>query len=484
MRGNEFVQDPDVLDTWFSSALWPFATLGWPQTDESLDYFYPTDLMITGRDILYLWVLRMAFTSLEFTGQVPFKTVLVHPTVMTRDGRRMSKSLGTGLNPMDLVRLYGADATRYSLLHQAGAMQDIRFDAEIAENGVKSSLSAKSGQAFCNKLWNAARFVLMNLEGYEPVEKPSPSAELADRWIRSSLARTIDRVDEHQEGFRFSEVTRALYSFLWNDYCDWYVELAKPRLRGSGSERALAQEILVEVLEQSLRLMHPVMPFITEALWQALPRPASTGEAIMTAAWPVARSGDFDEAAMEEMALVQEVVSAIRNIRGELRVPPGKRVDVKLSAGPSPEDLLQHQLHTASKLSPGVMDLITVDKMAASASAELLGRRLGYIETLALATTEMGTGLDKPPGSASAMVRDIEICVPLEGLIDVGAERQRLQKEIDKLARLLKGLDSKLNQSAFLEKAPGEVVARERQRQTEYRDNLARLETSLAALES
>jgi valyl-tRNA synthetase len=450
-RGSEFVQDPDVLDTWFSSALWPFATLGWPQSEESLDYFYPTDLMITGRDILYLWVLRMAFTSLELTGKVPFKTVLVHPTVMTRDGRRMSKSLGTGLNPMDLVRLYGADATRYSLLHQAGAMQDIRFDAEIADNEVKSSQSAKSGQAFCNKLWNAARFVLLNLEGYEPVEGPSPSAELSDRWIRSSLARTIDRVDEHQEKFRFSEVTRALYSFLWNDYCDWYVELAKPRLRGPAPERALAQEILVEVLEQALRLMHPVMPFITEAIWQALPRHAASGEAIMTAAWPAARSEDLDEAAMAAMTLVQEVVSAIRNIRGELRVPPGRRIDVKLSAGP--------------------------------ASAELLGRNLGYVETLALAeTAEVGSGFEKPPESASALVRDVEIHVPLEGLIDAGAERRRLKKEIDKLDRLLRGLDSKLNQSAFLERAPGEVVERERLRQTEYRESLARLEASLDAI--
>jgi valyl-tRNA synthetase len=293
--------------------------------------------------------------------------------------------------------------------------------------------------------------VLLNLEGYEPVEGPSPSAELSDRWIRSSLARTIDRVDEHQEKFRFSEVTRALYSFLWNDYCDWYVELAKPRLRGPAPERALAQEILVEVLEQALRLMHPVMPFITEAIWQALPRHAASGEAIMTAAWPAARSEDLDEAAMAAMTLVQEVVSAIRNIRGELRVPPGRRIDVKLSAGP--------------------------------ASAELLGRNLGYVETLALAeTAEVGSGFEKPPESASALVRDVEIHVPLEGLIDAGAERRRLKKEIDKLDRLLRGLDSKLNQSAFLERAPGEVVERERLRQTEYRESLARLEASLDAI--
>ena len=450
--GSEFVQDPDVLDTWFSSALWPFATLGWPQTEESLDYSYPTDLMITGRDILYLWVLRMAFTSLELTGKVPFKTVLVHPTVMTRDGRRMSKSLGTGLNPMDLVRLYGADATRYSLLHQAGAMQDIRFDAEIADNEVKSSQSAKSGQAFCNKLWNGRAFRAHEPPGVragrgaQRQRRAGGPLDPAAVWPEPSIASTSTR--------RSSASARShapCTAFCGTTTATGTSSLAKPRLRGPAPERALAQEILVEVLEQALRLMHPVMPFITEAIWQALHRHAASGEAIMTAAWPAARSEDLDEAAMAAMTLVQEVVSAIRNIRGELRVPPGRRIDVKLSAGP--------------------------------ASAELLGRNLGYVETLALAeTAEVGSGFEKPPESASALVRDVEIHVPLEGLIDAGAERRRLQKEIDKLDRLLRGLDSKLNQSAFLERAPGEVVERERLRQTEYRESLARLEASLDAI--
>ena len=456
--GDEFVQDPDVLDTWFSSALWPFATLGWPQRDDELRYFYPTDVMITGRDILYLWVLRMAMTSVEFIQKIPFRTVLVHPTVLTKDGRRMSKSLGTGLNPLDLVRLYGADATRFSLLHQAGAMQDVRFDAEISDNQVQSSQSARSGQAFCNKLWNAARFVLMNLEGFEPPRDISESeadladqADLADRWIRSSLATAIQKVDEHQDAFRFSDVARTLYGFLWNDYCDWYVELAKVRLNGAPEERATAQSVLVEILEQALRLMHPVMPFITEALWQALPGSEGRADSIMIAPWPTARSERIDPSAVAEMGLLQEVISAVRNIRSELNVPHSAKLDVVLSGSPD--------------------------------SSRLLASHASYLQALAQASDiQVGCGLAKPPGSSSAVVRDVEVHVPLAGLIDVEAESKRLQKEIDKFSKLLRALDGKLRQQKFLERAPAEVVERERQRQSDYRENLGKLEANLASL--
>ena len=446
----KFVQDPDVLDTWFSSALWPFATLGWPQTDEALKYFYPTDLMITGRDILYLWVLRMAFTSLEFTQKIPFKKVLVHPTVMTKDGRRMSKSLGTGLNPMDLVKIYGADATRFSLLQQAGAMQDVRFDAEIEDNKVKSSQSAKSGQMFCNKLWNAARFVLMNLDGYQPVKSRSCSDELADRWIRSSLASTIELVDRHQEAFQFNEVTRALYTFLWNDYCDWYVELAKTRLQGGSTERAIVQELLVEILEQALRLMHPVMPFVTEALWQALPK-ISTEGSIMVASWPTRVIEDVDAKAEYEMGIIQDVISAVRNIRSELRVPPGKKINLVISAG---GDMLS-----------------------------LLSNQAGYIQVCSQASeVKVGENVQKPPSSGSAVIKDIELYVPLEGLIDIDEESRRIQKEIDKFTKLLNGIESKLNQEKFLSKAPQDVIDRERERKKEYTESLSKLEDSLSTL--
>ena len=454
--GGEWVRDPDVLDTWFSSALWPFATLGWPQTEKDLGFFYPTDLMITGRDILYLWVLRMAMTSLEFTGQIPFKTVLVHPTVLTKDGRRMSKSLGTGLNPLDLVELYGADATRYSLLHQAGAGQDIRFDAEIADNKVTSSVSARAGQNFCNKLWNAARFVLMNLEGYRAPDQPAASDVLADRWIRSRLAFTIDQVSQYLDAYRFNDVTRTLYEFLWNDYCDWYLELAKVRLQGDdAADRALTQQVLVQALEQALRLMHPVMPYITESLWQALPIDRSSEEeSIMVSAWPSSRHSDRDEVAETEMEMLKDVVSSVRTIRSELNVPPGKKVQVVLSAATEVERT-------------SLLDVR--DYIAVLTNAEQV---------------EIGVELPQPPSSGSAVVGDLNVFVPLEGLIDLEAEKSRLKKEIAKFQGLLNGLDKKLSQQSFLEKAPPEVVERERQRQQEYTDNLKKLEASFGVLSS
>ena len=456
----EWVQDPDVLDTWFSSALWPFATLGWPQRSEDLDFFYPTDLMITGRDILYLWVLRMAMTSVQFVGEIPFKTVLVHPTVLTKDGRRMSKSLGTGLNPLDLVSLYGADATRYSLLHQAGASQDVRFDADIENNEVKSSLSARAGQNFCNKLWNAARFVLMNLDGFQPA-KPEHGDELADRWIRSRLAATIEQVSEYWDTYRFSDVTRTLHDFLWHDYCDWYVELAKLRLNGDlEEERSQAQRTLVDVLEQSLRLMHPVMPFITESLWQALPwlkeegRGGSREASIMIAAWPERNPAHLDRTAEDEMDLIKDVISAARTIRSELNVPPGRAVQAILSAN-------------------------------SEKSVRVLAAGTVYIEQLLTASeVTVGTGLTQPPASGSAVIRDVEVFIPLEGLIDVDAERRRLRKEIAKFQGLLERLQTKLGQEAFVRKAPQHVVERERERQSEYGASLTKLESSLQMLES
>jgi valyl-tRNA synthetase len=447
--GEELVQDPDVLDTWFSSALWPFATLGWPEKTDELEYFYPTDLMITARDILYLWVLRMAMTSVECVEKIPFKTVLVHPTVLTKDGRRMSKSLGTGLNPLDLVRLYGADATRFSLLNQVGSVQDVRFDAEIEDNIVQSSLSAETGRNFGNKLWNAARFVQMNLEGFDPEAGREPGDDLADRWIRSRLAGVIEAVNQYLGEYRFSDVTRTVYDFLWRDYCDWYVEIAKIRLNGDDPlGRSQAQMELVEVLEQALRLMHPIMPYITETLWQSLPS-RKKGPSIMVASWPEVDSERRDHQAEAEMQTVQEVVTAIRTIRAEMRVPPGKRVHVVVSVG-------------------------SVD------GVEALSAHREYVEFLARADeVEIGRNLPQPAASGSAVLGDLEVYVPLEGLIDLGVERKRLEKEIAKFQKLLKGLSGKLSNPGFLEKAPEEVVEREREREVEYRGNLEKLESSL-----
>jgi valyl-tRNA synthetase len=460
--GDEWVQDPDVLDTWFSSALWPFATLGWPQTEKDLAYFHPTDLMITARDILYLWVLRMAMTSIECIGTIPFKTVLVHPTVLTKDGRRMSKSLGTGLNPLDLVRLYGADATRFSLLHQAGAVQDVRFDAEIEDNKVTSSQSAEMGRNFCNKLWNAARFVLMHLEDADPAlmaaGQDAAEADLADRWIRSRLVHTSQRVSAAMEEYRFSEATRALYDFIWRDYCDWYLEMVKGRLFQGGKARAQVQITLVEVLESALRLLHPIMPFITEAIWQTLPFRAAPADEpsvahIMVATWPADLNGR-DAGSEEELELIQEVVTAVRTIRSEMNIPPATKVEVIIDAG-TPQVAAVLQANAAI-----VAQLARAEKV------------------------ETAVGASAPQVAAgSAVLKEAAVYVPLAGLIDLEVERQRLGKELKKLQGLVKSLDGKLSNAKFLEKAPEAVVEKERQRREEYRANIQQLEAGLERLE-
>ena len=452
--GSEWVQDPDVLDTWFSSALWPFATLGWPKATAEMAAFYPTDLMITGRDILYLWVLRMAMTSLECVGVIPFKRVLVHPTVLTKDGRRMSKSLGTGLNPLDLVSLYGADATRFSLLHQAGAVQDVRFDAEIENNQVKSSAIAETGRNFGNKLWNAARFVLMNLDGYQGPSNGGNPSDLADRWILSRLAAVTTQVNACFEEYRFSEAVRALYEFVWHDYCDWYVEMAKPRLYGEGSGRVVAQQVLVTTLEQVLRLLHPIMPFLTESLWQALPGVArGPAGSIMISDWPTADGGALDPLAEAEMASLQQLVTAVRTLRSEMTVPPGKKARLVLAAKDND-------------------------------AVGLLEQQRAYLELLTKADPlAVGVGLEAPEDAGSTVVGQLVAHVVLERPADSGQERGRLGKELEKFQRLVLSQTAKLDNGQFLANAPAAVVQKEKQRLEEYRLAAGQLQSSLERLE-
>ena len=451
----QLTQDPDVLDTWFSSALWPFATLGWPEDTEDLKLFHPTDLMITGRDILYLWVIRMIMTAVEFVGEIPFRTVLVHPTVQTRDGKRMSKSLGTGIDPRELIDRYGADATRLSLLYQCGSAQDIRFDADVKDNKLQDSPIAEMCRNFCNKIWNAARFVQMNLDDRDIRDValqtvPEPVTDLSDRWILSLYNRTVLQVTEALEAYRFDEAARALYDFVWSAYCDWYVEMAKVRLYGDDqTARQTAQSILCVVFEGTLRLLHPIAPFISEALWQTFPR---EGEALIVASWPKCDKTQFDKAAEREMALMRDVVGAVRHIRGTMRIPPGKRVDVVCK--------------TSSEEARAILTSVQ-DYMKA----------LGRIENLTL-----GAALERPAASASAVVGDVEIFVPLAGVIDLTVERQRLEKEIGGLEKALGGLKKKLSNAGFLNNAPAEVVTKEREREREYRDTLSKLRENLAVL--
>ena len=315
-------------------------------------------------------------------------------TVQTRDGKRMSKSLGTGIDPRELIERYGADATRLSLLYQCGSSQDVRFDADVVDNRLQDSPITESCRNFCNKVWNAARFVQMNLDGYELASGSPPASadDPADRWILSQYNRTVRAVTESLEAYRFDEASRSLYEFVWNAFCDWYLEIAKVRLNGSNPDAGMmTRNVLVHVLEGSLRLLHPMAPFISEALWQQLPH---SGEALIVAKWPEADQSRFDDAAEREMAFIQAVVGAVRNIRGTMRVPPGRRADVHLKVN-SPE------------------------------TGDILNRFEVYLRTLArVGDLRIGADIVRPPASASAVLKDVEIYVPLHGLIDLEVERQ------------------------------------------------------------
>jgi valyl-tRNA synthetase len=452
---SDYDQDPDVLDTWFSSALWPFATMGWPDRTEDLARYHPTDLMITGRDILYLWVVRMVMTAVEFEDMIPFKTVLVHPTVQTRDGKRMSKSLGTGIDPRELIGRYGADATRLSLLYQCGSSQDIRFDAEVKDNVLQDSPVTESCRNFCNKIRNASRFVLMNLSDRDLTDaslsaKPEGVTDLPDRWILSRYNRTVSAVTASLTAFRFDEASRALYEFVWNDYCDWYVELAKVKLNGDDAgARERTQQILSHVIEGTLRLLHPMIPFISEELWQHFPH---EGEMLIAAPWPVSDAAQYDDEAEQEILAIQEVIGAVRNIRGTMRIPPGKKGDLSL-------------------------------KVEDTGRQELLESATAYIRELAkIEAITIGPDIERPPAAGTVVLTGVEVYMPLEGLIDLDVERQRQQKELDKLEKALSGIEKKLQNAKFLDNAPAEVVESEKQKQADYATTAGRLKATLASL--
>jgi valyl-tRNA synthetase len=442
--GGVMRQDEDVLDTWFSSQLWPFATLGWPEETPEAAYFYPTNVLSTARDILFLWVARMVMSGMYFNdGQIPFEDVIIHPTVFNAEGKRMSKSLGTGVDPLDLMEHYGADGMRFGLMLQVTGNQDIKF----AEDKLLSSRN------FANKIWNASRFVLMNMDGYVP-GAPEPQT-VADRWILSRLADLSARVDEGLDTYEFGETARALYDFFWNEYCDWYIELAKDRLNGGDAQQRLAvQRTLVFVLDRALRLLHPMMPFVTEAIWGNLPLdPADAAPSLMIAEWPDASAlaAFADEGAETSIAAVQDIVVAIRAVRARYGVSPRVPLDVVVKA---PE----HELLLLEGESGLVRSLAGVGSLTFSPTAE------------------------KPPHSAVATAGNLEIYVPLEGLVDFDAERERLGKEREKAATELSRLEKKLGNVGFLAKAAPEIVEKDRARAAELSEGLAVMDTQLAEL--
>jgi len=411
-------QDEDVLDTWFSSWLWPFATMGWPEKTPDLEYFYPTNLLSTAFDIIFFWVARMMMAGIHFMNDVPFKDVYVHALIRDAHGQKMSKSRGNVVDPLDILEWSGTDALRFTLASMAVPGRDILMSEERVEGY----------RHFVNKIWNASRFVMMNLEGYDPANTPaSDDYSVADRWILSRLNRVTAEVDRNLDTYNFSEACRQLYSFVWGDYCDWYIEWAKQRLTGKG--RAATQHVLVTVLETILRLLHPIMPFVTEEIWQKLP---NAGETIMLAPWPEADETMFDARAEDEAAAVIETTTAFRQIRHELKLSPKKPLDaVFVLSDEKTKNLLR-----------------------------------GHEEEIRILAGLGGVTYEAPGfkavKAAKAVVRGFDIFVPLEGLVDMDKETARLRGELKTIDADLKKNQAKLANPGFVAKAAPEIVEKVR----------------------
>ena len=415
-------QDPDVLDTWFSSGLWPFSTLGWPEDTPDYRRYYPTDVMETGYDILFFWVARMIMQGIEMTGQVPFHTVYLHGLIRDAQGRKMSKTAGNVIDPLEMTGRYGTDALRFSLLTGSTPGNDIN----LAEERIVA------GRNFANKLWNMTRFVVSNLDGQRlPTEQELTELPLtvADRWILSRHNALIATATELMEGHQYGEAGRHIYEFLWGEYADWYIELVKPRLSSPDSQqRAAAQGVLLFVLERALRLLHPFMPFVTEAAWQHLPH---TGQALIIAPWPAAGGRDLEAEA--SMQLVMDAIRAIRNARSEFNVEPARRIPALIAAG--------EQRALFEGMRDSLVRLAHLDPEQLSIGADLA---------------------DKPAQALALLVGSVEIYLPLSGMLDLNAERARLSKELEQLQAQLARSQKILANQAFVSKAPLEVVEKER----------------------
>ncbi len=439
-------QDTDVLDTWFSSWLWPFSTFGWPEKTGELEKFFPTKSLFTGSEIIYLWVARMIMSSYEFTGKLPFSDVYIHGTVRDINGEKMSKSKGNGIDPIDIIDKFGADALRISIVLATPEGQDPHI----------SEKSFELGRNFANKIWNAARLVISNFDGQEPgpeLDAGSKELELPDSWILSRLAKTIGQMNNYLSGFRFNTAARAAYDFIWKDFCDWYLEMIKPRLAKDASEEArnLARKVSGFVLIQILRLLHPFMPFVTEEIYHLLPN-TKNSQLLNDLGWPEPALKFINDKLEKDFELVQTMISAIRTIRSEMDVPPGKKADVLIK---------------------------TSDKKATAILKELESQllTLGRIDNLTI-----GDDIRKPPLSASAVVPCGEIYIPLEGLIDLESEKNRLEKELEKQKKFLGRIKKKLANRDFLSRAPAEVIDGEKVKQKQAEDSIGRLNKNLESL--
>jgi valyl-tRNA synthetase len=504
-------QDPDVLDTWFSSQLWPYATFGWPEQTPELKYYYPTSTLVTSRDIITLWVARMVLSGLYNVGDIPFRHVYITPKLLDGFGVTMSKSKGNGVDPLDIIELYGADALRYQMVFLAGETQDSRLpvtnvcphcgeqvpvkpehmymrtakltcpkckgvfrpggpwpapdpNLPTAKQGSKDF---EVGRNFANKLWNAARMVILNMKGYQPQGVRVSNLPIEDQWILSRLSQVNDRVTELLEHYHFSEVARTLYDFVWSEFCDWYLEMSKGRLKaesdaGSSEERPLAQRVLVGVLDAIVRLVHPVMPFIAESIWQTLnevaferglPEPHPAAESVMIAPWPDCPREWHNEAVEEKVSKMQTLIRSVREIRNQFMVHEREplRVAVRCS-----------ETHAANLLS--------------------LGR---FIEQLAgVGTIECGPDVIKPKQSASKVHSGFTVYVSLEGLIDLEKERQRLAKQLVEKRKLMESKEAKLANESFVARAPADIVQAERNAIADLRQQIETIQENLRDLGS
>ncbi len=421
-------QDPDVLDTWFSSALWPFSTLGWPEHTPDLQHYFPTNVLVTGYDIITFWVARMIFMSLNFMKDIPFSDVCIHGLVRDAQGRKMSKSLGNGVDPLDVIDEYGSDTLRFTLITGQAPGNDQRFRHDNVE----------SSRNFANKIWNASRYVLMNLQGYQPGPLGN-GLNRHDRWILDRYNTAVEETTRLLEKYELGEAARNVYEFLWGDFCDWYIELSKiPMFAADDAGKERARAVLHFILERTLRLLHPFMPFITEEIWQSLPR-SGEDKALVVAPWPEPSPDLVDERARKEMDIVMNVIRAIRNLRSEVNIPPGQKSPVIIRVPAKEKDILNQEL--------------------------LVMERLAWAHPVEIRDPQD----EKPARALTALIGDVEVYLPLEGVIDLDQEISRLEKTRKELEKDLEKVSAKLVNKNFLNRAPEDVVEKERSKEQELK---------------
>ena len=431
-------QDPDTLDTWFSSALWPFSTLGWPEETEDYKHYYPTNTLVTGYDIIPFWVMRMMFSGLEQTGQVPFDTVLIHGLVRDAQGRKMSKSLGNGIDPLEIIDKYGADALRFTLATGNSPGNDMRFSDERVE----------ASRNFANKIWNAARFILMNLPENEPAPYIPQALAIEDKWILSQYNTLVSGVTDSLEKFELGMAVQKLYDFIWDVFCDWYIEIAKIRLNGDDEEqKATVRAVLVYVMSNTLKLLHPFMPFITEEIWQTLPH---TGESIMISDWPKADSALNFSAEEAEMSRIMTAIKAVRNRRAEMNVAPSKKAKIFIE----------------------------------TAYADTFSKGTVFFQRLASASeVEVAAHFDDMDSAVSIITESARLYIPMDELVDFKAELARLNKEKAGVQKELDFVNNKLNNENFVNKAPAAVVEGQRQAKAQLEEKMALILESIEKIE-